>query len=721
MKTRQILSVTIAALLALSALAGCKRKTENPDGSENPADSTGQKEPHLLIPDSPASDFSYTVTEKGNVRITRYTGSAREISIPSQIAGHPVTVIDGYAFQDSDIVRVKIADSVTDIRSLAFLNCKSLEEVELPESLNRLGYQQGAVAAPGFTGAGAFAGCSSLKGIWIPDGVTQIDPYTFEGCTALESARLPASLTTFEMAFALSSLKSVQLEEGLELIDEGAFDFTSLETLSLPASVETIGSTAFAHTSLKSLEIPSGVKVIGSYAFEECAQLESLSLSEGLTELGGSTFAKTGLRGDVTLPKSLRVIDESDFAACPNLERLIFLGDAPDGNFTVEQLMLNYAGRYSIVYQPQAKGFTSPLWMGYPSVEQGKEPEFFDEGDCRYLEQDGSLTLLQYLGDFADGDETGGEVIQIPETVRGIPVGALGRKSFAGRKISGVILPKGIKSVGDAAFCECLNLRTANLPDGLESIGDYAFCECFNLETVALPSSLKVLGAYGFAYCESLKELDLSSPELTLGEAALSATGLIRADLPEGLEAIPKLLFWDCENLAVVSLPQSLRSIGDQAFVYCRMLRQLDLPQRLETVGNYVFNGSGLTEITLPDSVREIGKSAFAECPLEKLDLGHAITSLGDGALAGLKLDELIIPASVQKMSADVFATYSVPYGGEEEEKERDYDVSLGRLKFEGDAPEGFVYFGDGIIICHHEGASGFTGEDWENVQTEIW
>lgn len=702
-----VLSLTLAALMTLSLFSGCKKKT--PALTEDDTDSVDPaKDTHLIIPDSPVSDFTYTVSDQNRVEITGYTGSDTKISIPAYIEGRPVTSIDRNAFMGCAFTDVKIPDSVTFIGSLAFANCTSLRAVELPDSLTRLESFENTSYGSDYWGLGAFCGCTSLKSVWLPDKVHTVGPYSFEGCTGLESVRIPAGLTQFESAFAYSSVRKVTLEDGLEQIDEMAFYHSGLEEVVLPASVKKIDSMAFSRSNLTQVAIPGTVESVEYCAFYGCERLKSLTIGEGVTSLGYSAFEDTGLKGDVTLPMSLRTMNETVFADCPDLERLIFLGDAPEGEYMEEFSYTASTGRYSVVYQPGAEGFTSPLWSGYPAVEAGAEPEFFTEGDFVCLETDGGITLLQYRGD--------SQTPEIPETVREKPVTTLGRKCFAKTEIRVAILPDSLKNVGEMAFYGCNGLITVYFPEDLEIIGDGAFTGCTKLELKALPAGLKQLGKYSLAYCDAIKELDLSDLNLEIGSDAFTGSGLVMVDLPKNLKAIPDGLFFDCENLAVLHLPDSIKSIGDSAFGSCLLLKELTLPQGLERIGDSVFDECRVTSLTLPDSMKEIGRNAFMGCNLTELNLGSGITELGDGALAGLRLESLVIPAGVTKMSNDVFASYD--YDGE---KLWDYYCSITRLKFEGDAPKGFYYAGDDIIICHHEGASGFTGENWENVTMEIW
>lgn len=77
-----------------------------------------------------------------------------------------------------------IPDGVTTIGTGAFAVCKSLEDVEFPDSLTTL--------------EGAFDGCSSLKSIAIPNGVTEIKMWSFSECTSLTNVTIPGSVATID-------------------------------------------------------------------------------------------------------------------------------------------------------------------------------------------------------------------------------------------------------------------------------------------------------------------------------------------------------------------------------------------------------------------------------------------------------------------------------------------------------------------------------------------
>ena len=93
-------------------------------------------------------DYSYIVLDDGTVTITEYTGNATELTIPSQINGRTVTRIGGdreggyiEPFIDCDsLVSVVIPEGITHIFPYAFEGCDNLKNVTIPKSLIKLGH-----------------------------------------------------------------------------------------------------------------------------------------------------------------------------------------------------------------------------------------------------------------------------------------------------------------------------------------------------------------------------------------------------------------------------------------------------------------------------------------------------------------------------------------------------------------------------------------------------
>ena len=68
--------------------------------------------------------------------------TSKVLTIPSEIAGLPVTVIEPCAFRDnSDIVSVTFPDSIVKVGELAFYNCDGIETFVSPKNVTYISGQ----------------------------------------------------------------------------------------------------------------------------------------------------------------------------------------------------------------------------------------------------------------------------------------------------------------------------------------------------------------------------------------------------------------------------------------------------------------------------------------------------------------------------------------------------------------------------------------------------
>ncbi len=157
------------------------------------------------------------------------------------------------------------------------------------------------------------------------------------------------------------------------------------------------------------------------------------------------------------------------------------------------------------------------------------------------------------------------------------------------KRVTNLIIPDGVTSIGDCAFRFCTSLTSITIPDGVTFIGDYAFFGCKGLTSITIPDSVTSIGELGFFCCEGLTNAIIGNRVTSIGDWA----------------------FYGCKGLTSAIIGDRVTSIGDSAFYGCE----------------------GLTSITIPDSVTSIGGSAFENCSgLTSVAIGNGVTSIGDWA-----------------------------------------------------------------------------------------
>lgn len=200
-------------------------------------------------------------------------------------------------------------------------------------------------------------------------------------------------------------------------------------------------------------------------------------------------------------------------------------------------------------------------------------------------------------------------------------------------KITAVRFPEGMTSVGDLAFYECSALTSVTLPDSVKEVGwhsfayctsltmlnlgkvqrieDAAFRDCVSLKSLRLPGTLTVLEYQAFYRCESLREVVIPISVTELGMTAFAyCTSLVRAEVRAEIRNLPDWTFYGCTRLAEVSLPAYMTGVNEYAFHDCESLNVISYAgskeDREKIVGDISEDiNTGLISISndpLPDS-----------------------------------------------------------------------------------------------------------------------
>ena len=240
----------------------------------------------------------------------------------------------------------------------------------------------------------------------------------------------------------------------------------------------------------------------------------------------------------------------------------------------------------------------------------------------------GGIIITGYTG-------AGGTVV-IPSEINKTPVRSIGVEAFWEKKLTNVIIPDSVISIGDRAFANNLwsdvnrhnQLTSVTIPTSVTSIGDSVF---FNNQLTSVVISNRVIGTNMFSHNK-----------------------LARVNIPNGVTLIGGGAFWK-NHLTSVTIPESVTSIGGAAFSE-NQLTSVIIPNSVTSIEGYTFKDNQLISIIIPNSVTSIGELAFSGNKLTSVTIPNRVTSIGTSAFSGNQLTSVIIPNSVTSIDRWAFS-----------------------------------------------------------------
>jgi len=170
---------------------------------------------------------------------------------------------------------------------------------------------------------GVFEECSALVSVRLPNGITNINPFTLHGCISLTKVHIPNSVTPIEEgAFhSCHQLTSITIPDSVTYIGRSAFyKCIALIKVNIPTTITFINeSTFFKCRSLREVHIPSTVTSIKDYALYYCASLHTIIFSMNITCIGIWAFGSCSSLTKVNIPNSVIQIRDGAFSECTSL------------------------------------------------------------------------------------------------------------------------------------------------------------------------------------------------------------------------------------------------------------------------------------------------------------------------------------------------------------------------------------------------------------------
>lgn len=277
--------------------------------------------------------------------------------------------------------------------------------------------------------------------------------------------------------------------------------YTSLLTVSLPEGFATLGGYTFKGTTdvpsaLVSVSLPSTLRTIEQYAFTRCAALEELVIPEGVTSIPKEMASYTSSLKKVVFPSTITSIGELAFRTSNLSEGIVI----PEGCTTLSSYVFKESGITTIYLPSTLETVGNDICYGCKSITtvDSKSPiigyrMFYD---CDSLT---SITLEN--------------TIEIREQGFNNPDGGI-------LNITELVLPEGLTTIGNYAFARA-KITELVLPSTLTTVGKNVFQGSTTLQKIVVLGP--VLGEAMFMNCSALNEAVFTENFITFSKDAFSS------------------------------------------------------------------------------------------------------------------------------------------------------------------------------------------------------
>lgn len=536
------------------------------------------------------------------------------------------TTIGNEAFANSGLAWIDLYDTVTEIGRGAFRNCIHLQSLTLTASLKKIGSE-------------AFAGCSGLTDVYIGCSASVLPQNAFADSTSLSTVTIDSDGVP-DSLFAELPITNVTFGQSVTKIGTETFRGTSIKTLVLPETLQNVGARAFDNClDLESVTILCDADALPEDAFKGCVNLktvtiakgsipngflkdsavETLVLGEEVVSVGKNAFANTNLTG-VLLPANAAVLQNA-FSGVAH-EEIRIADTAEDSHIDALNKAMNRPW-----YLPVQRA-------GEGAALQVMPPLQTDEAAFQFNAETG--TIVGYTGS--------AETVVVPHRIGGIDVQAIqafgeGENPAA---IHTLILPETVTRIEENAFADCNQLRTVLCYGPLDALGEGAFRNCTALETAVFVNGIYQIDANAFDGCTGLKELWWKGTVNRIGEYAFRNTALERFQLR--VRRIEKAAFQNCASLRQFHFRNCVERIGTNVLDGCNALTDLCFEINDSSVfreAARIGNMASQPTVILP-----------ADTTTKKLQSMYKILSTGNSGPVNKREDIVLAECTIPELSA---------------------------------------------------------------------
>ncbi len=343
-------------------------------------------------------------------------------SIPTNFFGAYKAVVESFE-------ELQYFSNLTSIESSAFVDCKYLSRIILPNNLR-------------YIGSKAFRNCTNLLSLNFPEGLISVGYEAFMGCSSIDTVILPDSCSSIgESAFA----KCI-----------------SLAKVIFPNQISTLPNYLFTGCiSLPEIKIPASVIEIGYGVFWECATLEKANLPENLISLGERAFASTSLKS-LLIPNKIVSIPDFCFQGTDIIDLII-----PNNVVYLGEYAFSHNNMQTITIENENTVFDDYVFSYSTSIESFYGPLASEDHKC--LISKNKTLICMATKDMVE--------YSVPDGVIKIAPGAA-LSNEDNKTFKYISFPESLEVIGKFSFYRCVALRDVVIPDSVRMVEASAFGLC---------------------------------------------------------------------------------------------------------------------------------------------------------------------------------------------------------------------------------------------------
>ncbi len=632
---------------------------------------------------------------------TLYESGLLEISGTGDMEIYSYSSFPWYSYRSS-ITAVNITSGVTSIGDYAFCYCERITTVTIPDSVKTIGEY-------------VFVDCYDLASITIPVSVESIGQYAFgwyaipyysgtlEQWEAVETSSSDTSIDSrviicggtdrpyYIPGTCSTNVNWILYADG-ELVISGTGAMTNWSSAS-DAPWYSMSE------KIKSITVENGVRSIGKYAFYNCNQVSKVTIADTVLIIEYYGFYGCSAK-ELTMPATVGIAGSTVFDNCMQIEKITLTKGSGVMHDYTTNTDSSYCYRYTPWYESRPKeiviedGVTNIGNYTFNSVnylESIRIPASVTTigvgafGNCT------DLTDVYYASTMEDWNKitTGSE----NEPLDTATIHTVTYSGTCGDNLTWVLYDTGrleINGTGAMTSWTAANqtpwfnystgINEIIIGNGVTSIGKYAFFSCTVQKSVTISNSVTSIEASAFGNSQSITEIHYASDKSDWDKITVGGTNnaLTQAQFDYGVKRliayghVGELVEWELYTDGELSVigEGGMSNYTSAEYYPWHKYRDIITSFTLDTypgeyypemtnIGSHALEGcSNLETVRIYSVLRTIGDYAFAGCTsLKSIVIPDTVTNIGDGAFYGCSgLNELTMPVSAKIYnSPDVF------------------------------------------------------------------